>query len=342
MSGQALGDGPGQRAGHAGVDDDHDPPPLVRVGIAAVPRPGPRSTIAALASTAATNVVDHSSGRAANQASGCRDRVGAQQIQRRQSVGGQQRRGQRDQASRQARPAGDERRRRREVEHRQADHGEAERRQQPREEHQRLAQERGEPGFAAGQCAADGDVHDHRQRHERRDVAAHAQRHERQRRQQRALRCAPCRPDGGAATVPWCRRPRRGTSAASPSARMACPDRETVSVKGRRTSSHQVVRHPASAAAALPRRRQIEPCAAIVGRPAAPGRRPAGRRGRQGPPGVDLGHLGIERPRQVGRPRSAAATAGRPADRRSRPARRVKPAPAGKAVGRVTNTWTPT
>ncbi len=66
---------------------------------------------------------------------------------------------------------------------------------------------------------------------------------------------------------------------------MACPDRDTVSVNGRRTSSHQVVRQPANAAAALggADRSSRAPRSSATCSTRSPVRRPARS---AGPPGI--------------------------------------------------------
>ena len=100
------------------------------------------------------------------------------------------------------------------------------------------------------------------------------------------------------------------------------------------------MRHPASAAAPVRGADRSSRVPAIVGDlQHAIADAHAGEVG--GAAGRHLGHLGIQWPRQVGRTRQPQRL--RVGQRTGiAPARNVKPAPAGKAVGRVTNSWTPT
>ena len=261
-------------------------------------------TIAALASTAATNVADQTSGRDANHASGVASGRGAEQVERR--PGRWRRAAARPapaSAHGNARPPRHVHRRRRKVEDRPGDDREAERRQQPVEERQRLAHQARHPGLAAGQLSAHGDVHDHRQRHQRGDVAAHPQRDQRRGRQQHRGDV-----DEAAQMAGEPRTDRRVGHIGEPARRERQVDRAAVAFDGDDERPPHV--EPPGRAPHAQRRfwrrclhaAQIQAAATCVGyfqhAIAGPQARLVGRAA-----GLHLGHQRRRGPRQVGRPR---------------------------------------
>ena len=299
--GQALGERPGERARHAGVDHHLDAPPLVGVGIAAV---------AADALDDDRGVDEHGGdeGRRPQQRPGgepCQrpaDRIGAEQVERRQAVGREQRRRHRQQRPRQPGPARHQRRRRREVEDRPRHHREAERRQQPGEDRQRLAHQRRHPGLGRRPG----------RRPPRRSPPSSASSAPRPgraraarpgpRRRAPSRRCGASSPGGRRSHGPIAPPATSGNQRGVIDSATGAPPRMTVTVNGLRTSSHHAVRHAASVAAASPPRsadRSRRPPALVLDAHHLIAGAQAGDLG--GTARRHLGHDRVDRARRIGR-----------------------------------------